>query len=330
MTERSLERDEGGGELEAAPLVSIVILSYNRPKELASALDSVLAQTYQNTEVLVIDNRSPASGEVAELVRSRPRAALIANTENLGFTGGMNQGLALARGKYVHLTEDDITMHPECVRYLVNHLEANEDVALASGVMLNPDETVRCAGGIVRLDSIYRSEIIGAGRSFDALERTVPYDVSYVPGAFICVRKSLLADIGAFNDDFYMYFEDTELCARVLKAGYKVRVIPNAHVLHAEPPTGDAPDYVTFHRYKNFLAMYLIHADLKVLPEFVLRSVVLAGVRNIASKSPHLRQQVAAWKWAARHLPKLLEERKRVKHLSARHASRRSNPPARA
>ena len=131
------------------PLVSVVILSYNRPSLLVSAIDSVLAQTYPELEVLVIDNRSPASAEVARLVHDKPRAKLIANPENLGFTGAMNQGLALARGQYVHLTEDDIVMEPTCLQHLVDHLEANQDVALVSGIMLNPDGTIRCAGGTV-------------------------------------------------------------------------------------------------------------------------------------------------------------------------------------
>ena len=124
-----------------------------------------------------------------------------------------------------------------------------------------------------------------------------------------------MADVGVFNTDFYMYFEDTELCTRVLKAGYKVRVVPNARVVHAKPIPGTAPDYVTVHNLKNFLAMYLIHARLRVLPEFLFRTVFLAAVRDATSNRPHLKHQLAAWRWTVRHLPKLVQERRRVSRL---------------
>jgi GT2 family glycosyltransferase len=303
----------------AAPLVTVVILSYNRPELLADSIESVLAQSYPNTEVLVIDNRSATSDQVAELVRDEPRVTLVANSENLGFTGGMNQGFALARGKYVHLTEDDIVMDPDCLQHLVDHLEANEETAVASGVMLHPDGTVCCAGGVVELEPVYRFRVLREGEQFEPREHRAPYDVSFVPGAFICARVSSIAKVGAFNADFYLYFEDTELCARLLKAGYKIRVVPDARVHHATRPAGIAPDYVTFHRLKNFLAVYLIHAPAAVLPEFIFRNVLLAGVRN-ATNWPQLKLRLAATRWAVAHLPKLLRERKRVQNLESRHA----------
>jgi GT2 family glycosyltransferase len=302
--------------LSALPLVSIVVLSYNRPVLLAASLESVLAQSYPNVEVLVIDNRSAGSAEVAEVVRRQPRATLIANSENLGFTGGMNQGFGLARGKYVHFTEDDIVMDPECVQHLVNHLEANEDVALASGVMLYPDGVVCCAGGMVEFDAIFRVRILRENQRFDPSERLAPYDVSFVPGSFMCARKSSLMEIGPFNADFYLYFEDTELCARVLKAGYKIRVVPDARVEHATRPSGVYADYVMFHRLKNGLAIYFIHAPVRVLPEFLLRNALSATAREPTSNQRRLKQHLAAWSWVALHLPDLVRERRRVQLMT--------------
>jgi GT2 family glycosyltransferase len=307
------------GSLER-PLVSIVILSFNRPALLTLSVASVLAQSYPNIEVCVIDNRSPSSDEIAALMRAEPRVTFLANAENLGFTGGMNQGFRRARGKYVHFTEDDIEMDSECIQHLVDHMEANPDTALASGIMLHPDGTIASAGGTVTLDATYRVEMPRANQKFDPSLPLAPYEVSFVPGSFILARREVVTRIGAFNDDFYLYHEDTELCVRTLKAGYKVMVVPAARVFHATRPAAASPDYVAFHRRKNFIATYVIHAPWSVIPEFFLRHVIVSGVRAASSNRSQLRTHFAAYKWVVKHLPKLWRERHRVEQLSSQRA----------
>jgi len=316
MTSTGAKRDAGVATNGGAALVSIVILSFNRPELLEASIASALAQSYRNVEIFVIDNKSPQSDRITEIVQKEPRVTLVSNAENLGFTGGMNQGFALARGKYVHFTEDDIVMDPACIEHLVQHLEANEDVALASGFMLNPDDTVCCAGGTVSLDGVYRVRILRAEEPFDPAEQVPPYDVSFVPGAFICARRSVIERIGAFNEHFYLYFEDTELCARALKAGYRISVVPAARVYHARRAAAPSPDYVQFHRQKNFVATYVIHAPWSVLPEFLLRNIVLPGARTARSNPSQLKVQLAAYRWIVRNLPALLRERHRVQTLA--------------
>lgn len=308
---------EGTASSRDLPLVSIVILSFNRPRLLAVSVASALAQSYPNIEVFVIDNSSPFSEQIAGLMASEPRITFLANRENLGFTGGMNQGFALARGKYVHFTEDDIEMDPACIERLVEHLESNPEVALASGLMLNPDGTICCAGGTVVLDGVYRVNILGVDEVLDKSEKLSPYEVSFVPGAFIFARREVIDRIGAFNPDFYLYFEDTELCVRVLKAGHKIRVVPEAQVTHATRPAQSSPDFVEFHRQKNFMAIYLIHAPWSVIPEFLLRHVVIGGARTARSNRSQFRVHLAAYKWVAAHAPKLWRERRRVARLVA-------------
>ena len=97
------------------PCVTVVVLSYNRPALLEAALQSIEAQTYSNRDVLVIDNKSGSSPQIRKIVTAFPGVALISNDSNRGFTGGMNQGIAAARGEYVYLTEDDIELSPDCL-----------------------------------------------------------------------------------------------------------------------------------------------------------------------------------------------------------------------
>lgn len=294
--------------MTASPLVSVVLLSHNRPRLLARAIETVLSQTWPNVELIVVDNHSEASNEIARLVEGYPGVRLIANSANLGFTTGMNVGIAAAQGPYVYLTEDDIEMERECLQVLVQYLAAHPQVGLAGPIMLNRhDGTVRCAGGDFELGGIYRMTIRGANAPFVVGDFPDPYFVTFLPGAAVMTRLDLLQDLQGFRDEFFMYVEDVDLCARVLRRGLAVAIVPRARV-HHHPPTPGVPAWLEFHKVKNLSALYLMHAPLRVLPIFLFRYGVLGAVRALARGrvGSHLR----AWAWALWHTPRLLAERR--------------------
>jgi N-acetylglucosaminyl-diphospho-decaprenol L-rhamnosyltransferase len=263
------------------PRVTIVVLSYNRPELLRTALGSIAAQSETGCEVIVVDNASPRSDLVRDVVAEFPGVRLIANAANLGFTGGMNCGIAAAAGKYLYLTEDDIELDPDCVAALVAHLEQHEEVSLAGPVMWNREAaTVRCAGGSFRLAAVYEMRVLGVGQR-EIVEET-PYPTMYLPGAAIAARTAVLRRLGGFRSDFFMYGEDVELCARALECGGAVVVVPRARVYHHEPTSLAESFRVRFHKQKNFIALYLLHAPIHVLPGFLARYVVIEGIRRFA------------------------------------------------
>jgi GT2 family glycosyltransferase len=293
------------------PLVSVVLLSYNRPGSLERAIESVLAQTYQRLEILVVDNRSAESPAVAALTSRYSRVRLIANAHNLGFAAGMNAGIAAASGRYVYLTEDDIELDPQCLACLIDHMERSPDVGVSGAVMLNrATGTIRCAGGYVDLGGIYRMTIIGEGEA-PSLDRTdPPYRVGYLPGATMMVRLELLRELKGFREEFFMYSEDTELCVRVQKRGLALTVVPTATVSHQEP--GEATADLGFHKVKNLAAMYLLHARLRVLPAFVLRYGVVDTFRAVGGARGGAATHLRAWCWVLVRAPRLLNERFRA------------------
>ena len=292
-----------------APLVSIVLVSYNRPQYLASAIETALAQTWPNVELIVVDNRSPASDRIAHIVARYPAVRAIVHSDNRGFTGGMNTGIAAARGRYVYLTEDDIEMDPRCIASLVDYLEAHAAVGLAGPIMLNRGSgTIRCAGGHFELGGVYRMTIVGANEAVTPSDVAEPYHVMYLPGATMMARLELLRDLHGFRDDFFMYVEDVELCTRVLKRGQSIVVVPQARVFHHEPDAGVAPG-LEFHKMKNLSALYFMHAPLRVVPAFVLRYGVLAGVRALGGGSHRIGSHLKAWAWTIARGPRLLAER---------------------
>ena len=294
------------GKLEA-PCVSVVVLSYDRPDLLDAALRSIASQTYANRDVVVVDNKSASSSRIRDLVAAFSGVRLISNDRNRGFTGGMNQGIAAARGEYVYLTEDDIELAPDCLSTLIRYLEANPDVGLAGPVMWNRGlHSVRCAGGSFTLGPTYTMTIEGAGQL--ALPASEPYRTNFLPGAMIAARTSQLRQMGGFRSDFFMYVEDVELCTRVLKNGDGIAIVPSARVYHHEPPVMPDTPELMFHRQKNLAALYLLHAPWRVLPGFLLRYAGMEGLRRCVGRS-HFVPWAKAWAWVLMRSPQLLAQR---------------------
>jgi GT2 family glycosyltransferase len=287
---------------------TVVVLSYDRPHLLEKALRSIALQTFRNLEVLVVDNRSASSEQVRKVVSAFPAVRLIANERNLGFTGGMNQGLAEATGKYVYLTEDDLELDADCIALLVDHLERHPNVGIAGPVMWNRHSpTIRCAGGQFRMGSVFQMSVTAAGAR--ALPGSDPFETMFLPGAMVAGRTALLRELGGFHPDFFMYREDVELCARVLERGFRIAIVPRARVYHHEPP--DAPDssLLSFHKHKNLAALYFLHAPFGVLPAFLFRYVVVDGWRRAFASRAMLTPWLKAWGWAVSRSPRLLMQR---------------------
>jgi N-acetylglucosaminyl-diphospho-decaprenol L-rhamnosyltransferase len=248
--------------------VSVVVLSYARPDLLNAALASVRRQTRQPDEVIVVDNRSPRSGEVAAVVAGHPGVRLVANPTNGGFTGGMNLGLRLASGDFVCLTEDDLTLEPTALRALTDHAATNPNT-LAGGVMLNTaTDTVRCAGGHVRLGPTFAMTIVGENEPW-ANQYPAPFPVTYLPGAFLFAAADVWRRLGGFRDRYYLYMEDVDLCVRAARAGVRLEVVPAAVVRHADPTDRPAPGWLRRLKRQNLLRLDLLNTPAAVLPAFL-------------------------------------------------------------
>jgi GT2 family glycosyltransferase len=314
----------------ALPTLSVVLLSYNRPAYLEEALQSVVAQDYPHMDITVVDNRSPASEQVAALVRRYPQVRLLAQAENLGFTGGMNVGIAAATGDYVYLTEDDIVLAPGCLAALAEQLEAHPEVGLASALLLNKGSgTLVCAGGEVELGAVYRLKVHG-WQEPDEGQYTTPLDVSFVPGCSMFARRELLQRLGGFRSDFFMYGEDLELCQRLLKAGWRIRVVPAARAHHFEPTPGPLRPEIEFHRNKNHLAVYLLHAPLAALPGFAVRYALVEPLRMALSQREVLPGRLRALRWGLAHLGPLLRDRRALSQPQAPAPTSAGKPRPRA
>jgi N-acetylglucosaminyl-diphospho-decaprenol L-rhamnosyltransferase len=231
-----------------APSVSIVIVNFNTGEYLARCLDTLAAGVAPlEYEVIVVDNAS--TDDSATVVGDHaPRAQLIRNALNAGFGRAVNQGVARTRAKLVLLVNPDCELHPGAVALLVDELLVHDDCAVAGPDALNPDGSSQ---GNARGDPNLLTGLFGRAtlltRAFPHLPRVtrnivvpshVPkgatsVEVDWISGACLLLRKAAFEAVGGFDERYFLYWEDADLGRRLRRAGYRIRYVPAAKVVHA-------------------------------------------------------------------------------------------------
>lgn len=208
-----------------APLVSVIIVNWNGRDYLDGCLRSLLAQTYPHIETIVVDNGS-TDGSV-EFVRAQfPSVRVIEAGRNLGFTGGNNLALAHARGELLALLNNDTVCDPGWLAALVAAVEP-DNVAGATGKVYALDEPDR---PIFTLPLINRH----TARARWTADDYPAGDVHYLSGNNMLVKRAVIEEIGPLDHGYGAYYEETDWCARMIVAGYRVVYTPHAKVLHKE------------------------------------------------------------------------------------------------
>jgi GT2 family glycosyltransferase len=225
-------------------LLSVVIVSYNVAGFLDHCLDSVFrACLVFPHEVMVVDNSS--TDNTVEMVRGKyPQVRLIDNPQNIGYSRANNQGIALSRGQYVLLLNPDTIVPHNALSISIKFLEGMPDAGLMSLKLVNADGSFQAAcrrGFPTPLTSFYRmvglSLLFRQSRRFGQynltfLDENATSEVDAVCGAFMLGRASVLRQIGGFDENFFMFGEDIDLCYRVKRAGYRVFYHPAAEIIH--------------------------------------------------------------------------------------------------
>ncbi|HWB83382.1 MAG TPA: glycosyltransferase family 2 protein [Bryobacteraceae bacterium] len=207
-------------------LVTVVIPTLAADSRLLECVQSLERQTRRDFEVVVIDN----SGQ--GLVRSRnvaPGARVIENGRNTGFGAAVNEGLRQSTAPYLATLNDDAVAHPQWLESLVSALERRSDAGMcASQVRLFGEDLLDSAGMLICLDGSSKQR--GQGRP--PADFPVPEEVLLPSGSAALYRRSMLEEIGGFDDGFFLYCEDTDLGLRARWAGWKCLYAPEAVVEH--------------------------------------------------------------------------------------------------
>jgi len=222
--------------------LSIVIVNWNGLAVLRNCVASVFDNSHGlKFEVIVVDNASQ-DDSVAVIRREFPQVTILQNKQNRGYAVANNQAFAVARGRYVLLLNNDTVVLPGALARSVADLDANSSVGVLGCRVEFPDRTFQTSCYrfndllelfLVRLLPLgsARNERLNIGRYWGR-QFTEPTEVDVVAGCFLAVRREVIASVGGFDEDFFMYGEDEEWCSRIKRAGWRIFYFPAATIIH--------------------------------------------------------------------------------------------------
>lgn len=219
------------------PKVTIIILTWNGARHIFDCLESVQKSTYQNYEIIVVDNGSKDG--TPDLIKNNfLNVKLILNKKNLGFTGGNNIGIKQAKGEILFLLNDDTKIHPNLIEVLVKELKSSSKIGIVGPKIYFMDEPKKIwfAGG--RIDW-FKGKTFHLGKNLTDKEliNDSKKEVDFITGCALMIKKEVVDRIGLFDDKFFAYYEDADLCQRAKKIGYQIIYVPFGGVWHVKSAT---------------------------------------------------------------------------------------------
>jgi GT2 family glycosyltransferase len=237
------------------PLVHVVILNYNRPDDTIECVNSVLASTYENYKIIVVDNASEENKYRAlELgLPKSPRIMLLRTKINGGYSMGNNVGIRLALEEgadHVWILNNDTLVDKNALGYLVDSMTRSPRAGVAASTMFCYDRPreVWVAGGarkVSGLDVLLTRFGYYKDKDYDYTFTPEKQDCSPKPlvsavGASMLVRREVFEEVGLLDEDFFLYREETEFLLRVLRAGWGILYSPCSLIWHKVGGRNDA------------------------------------------------------------------------------------------
>lgn len=223
--------------------ITVIVVSYNTREMLRKCLESLFEHGGRHElEVFVVENAS--RDDSASMVRETfPQVHLIENKVNRGFAAANNQAYEQATGQYVILLNPDAYIQPGAIENAVAFMEEHPECGLCGGRLVNLDGDLdpsarRFPNSLYKFftlsglsDRYPSSRLFGRG-DFKYFDHNSLQEVDWVPGTFTVYRRRMLTQTGLFDERFYIYYEETDLCLRAKKNGWKVYFVPGAQVTH--------------------------------------------------------------------------------------------------
>ncbi len=264
---------DGEHEGRARPDVSVVVVSYNTREFLSACLSSCAVDAGgPAVQFVVVDNAS-SDGSAERIAREHPEADLVRNAVNAGFAAACNQGFARARGRYVVMLNPDARLRPGALATAVARMDAQPGTGLAGARLVGEDGSPQPSAR--QFPSVLNTLLVLSGladrhprsRLFGRSNRTwapadEPAEVDWVPGAFAIVRGDLLARLGGFDERFFFYYEEVDLCRRIRAEGFSVAYWPDIVVEHTGAGASQRRDGFDNQSLPSRLALWRMRSEL--------------------------------------------------------------------
>jgi GT2 family glycosyltransferase len=251
-------------------LISVVVVNYNAGPLLTECVREALAQA---DEILLIDNasRDSSTEDCARQFANEPRLKIIRNEANLGFAVACNAGFTLAKGEFVLFLNPDCRLDEGAVAALLRPLQADATVGMVGGLLVNPDGSEQ-GGGRRAVPTPWRSFVRAFGLNrfanrwpklffdFHLHKQPLPerpIEVEAISGACMLVKREAVADVGLWDEAYFLHCEDLDWCMRFRQKGWKILFVPSARVTHALGACSRSrPVFVEWHKHKGMIRFY--------------------------------------------------------------------------
>lgn len=253
-----------------APLVTVLIVTWNRREDMLVTLKSVYEQNYANIEVLVVDNGS-TDGSVETIQRQFPSTSVIALKKNLGASGGRNEGIRAAHGDILFLLDSDADLDKDTLTQVVAKFKEEPEVGILACKIVNA----------------YTHEInpnLEAGWAYTA-KSLANQDQPFLSYRFseggAAIRKEVFEKVGLFLETFYFGREGEELSLRAWDAGFKVLYYPAAKIYHRVSVKKSLTDkHREYYDFRNALLIYILYYPFWQLVRFIPMRIAVSFVRG--------------------------------------------------
>ncbi len=292
------------------PLVSVLIVNWNGEKYLNTCVGSIVNQKYSNLEIIVVDNAS-TDNSINILKKEFPFVKIIQNYENLGFAAANNIGIKNAKGELIALFNYDAIADPEWLGTLVEVLQNSRKIAAVAGKVY------------------YWGDKYGKDAVFCTWSKIDPYScnlynfndnepmskVDYLTGAAMIVKKQVIENIGLMDSEYFLYFDETDWCARMLRAGYDLIYFPDAMVWHMVSGSVADAKLKLYYMTRNRIRFVLKNFDWKYISLFAWLYMIETIYVFIQGMKHHdlreIKVRIKAISWNILHLRKTLKARRR-------------------
>jgi GT2 family glycosyltransferase len=261
--------------------VSIVIVNWNTRDLLIECIRSILEHaTDISIEIIVVDNAS-ADHSVQAVRKAFPSVKLIASKANLGFAAGNNLGIAEATGEHILLLNPDTLVTDDSIERMHSFLQQHPEAGAVGCRIVNPDQTPQESYwmrfpslGWLLLRAFYLDKVVRRfGRPSTASD--APFAVAHLLGACMMIPRSVLEELGGFDESYFLYLEETDLCCRIVGSGRQVYHLPSASIVHfGQQSSIQAAEWTNVEFYLSTYKFVRRHSARGAAAGLVLRGVI--------------------------------------------------------
>ncbi len=300
--------------------ISVIIVNYNGKRWLEICLRALQKQDYPHFEVIIVDNASQ-DGSVKFVKKNYPAFTLIENDTNQGFSGGNNVGLRKAKGAYIFLLNNDTRVEKNFLSTFISIFSKIPNLAVAQSkiVFMDDPKTIDSCGSFwTNTSFLYH---YGNCKNQSLAQYNKPFPVFSIKGASAMIKRSVIDEIGLFDDDFWCYYEETDFCHRAWLAGYECWYLPSATVFHGQGGTSLSfpNEFIQFHNFKNKLLSFLKNFELGrllfIIPVFLFLNILLSIFWIFSGKMKNSFSLYKAILWNIQKLPETMHKRKAIQKM---------------